>query len=79
MENEIIAGQKFLCTKDVVDPDNGFVYYTKRNIYTSENYNCISDNNGLREHRWDIFYPEVMKKFKEHFRRIPRNKRWKIK
>ena len=77
---EIKTGQKFLCIKDVIDKDQGgFVYYTLGKIYTSENCDCISDNTGERNHHWDINVFWVMKKFKDHFIRIPRNKRWKNK
>ena len=48
---EIIKGNRYVCIKDSINPE----YYTKGNVYVSENDGCITCNKGDKNHRWPDF------------------------
>jgi hypothetical protein len=46
----INSGDVFICVLTSKDPN----FYTTGAFYTSENKNCITDNNGDKKHSWSI-------------------------
>lgn len=64
MKIKIEVGERLKCKKDVIDPETGVVYFTKGQSYKSEKENCITDNEGTKEH-WMIDPVWTLKHFKE--------------
>ena len=52
---KIKKGDVFICIK-TVKMDDGEIAYSKGAVYTSEQDNCITDNQGDTEHRWEGEY-----------------------
>lgn len=45
---EIKKGNRFVCVRDSIAPE----FYTKGNVYVSENDGCITCNKGNKNHTW---------------------------
>ena len=60
----IKKGDKFLCIETVRLNGDGAILYLQGNIYTCERNNCITDEQGNRQHSWSG------EPFKKHFTKI---------
>lgn len=61
---KINVGDKFLCTKTVIDDEEQMTYVIGK-IYTSEHTGCITNEMGDKQHYWT-----VDNEFTEYFKRI---------
>ena len=61
---EIKKGNRFVCVKDSIAPE----FYTKGNIYVSENDGCITCNKGDKNHRW----PDLAEKYFTPYSKLDR-------
>lgn len=64
---KIKAGDKFVCTSDVV-MDTGTTMYKTGVIYQSDNMGCITGENGDTDHDW-IYDPSEEVNWPDHFQR----------
>lgn len=59
---DITPGKKFLCINDVImeddeDLENPPIQYTEGKIYQCEITNCLTNNDGEKNHSWkDVSY-----------------------
>ena len=70
------SGDKWLCIKtiELIDENEnltGDIVYIKGRIYRSENYGCITNEQGDRNHHW------IDTDTSGYFIRIPRNKKFR--
>jgi len=65
MSYHIYEGDIFLCIKDVVMMPGGRISYTSGVRYRSDSNNCITDNDGCRDHTWSSGYKKYFINVKE--------------
>lgn len=57
-------GKQYECIKDVIGKVSNDWYYKKGNVYLCEKEGCLTDEDGMVSHSWDV--PYANEHFKPH-------------